>query len=226
MTDVNSPNIDQANEGSEAGTLKAALTNWLLNEVDDMVPCRVVAYDDQRNRATLQPLVMMGSTSGAKVSRAQVPNIPVFRFGGGGFFMRFPIKAGDVGWLKANDNDISLIMQSGGGEDWPNTKRLHNFSDAMFFPDTFRNWVIDGANIDAAVWQSMDGLACIALGNQSISLSMGPVSIVISAEGVDITSPPGSLRHNGINVGDTHDHFGPATAPPGPVSPTGTPRVL
>ena len=220
---VNSPNIDQANEGSDAGTLKAALSNWLLNEVDDMVPCRVISYNDQTNRATLQPLVMMGSTSGAKVSRAQVPNIPVFRFGGGGFFMRFPIKAGDVGWLKANDNDISLIMQAGGGEDWPNTKRQHSFSDAMFFPDTFRNWAIDGTNIDAAVWQSMDGQACIALAADKITLSMGAVKIEVSQAGVAITSPPGTLTHNGINVGDTHEHIGPATAPPGPVSNTGAP---
>lgn len=220
---VNSPNIDQANEGSDAGILKAALANWLLNEVDDMVPCRVISYNDQTNRATLQPLVMMGSTSGAKVSRAQVPNIPVFRFGGGGFFMRFPIKTGDVGWLKANDNDISLIMQSGGGEDWPNTKRLHSFSDAMFFPDTFRNWAIDGANVDAAVWQSLDGQACIALAADKITLALGAVKIEVSAAGVAITSPPGTLTHNGINVGDTHTHIGPTTAPPGPVSNTGVP---
>lgn len=220
---VNTPNVDQANEGSEAGVLKSALNNWLLNSVDDMVPCKVISYNDKTNRATLQPLVMMGGTGGQKVSRARVDNIPVFRFGGGGFFMRFPIKPGNLGWLKANDNDISLIMQGGGSEDWPNTTRLHSFSDAMFFPDTFKQWVINDANIDAAVWQSLDGLACIALADQSISLSMGRVSIVISAEGVDITSPPGTLRHNGINVGDTHSHFGPPTAPLGPVSPTGTP---
>lgn len=223
MSDLNSPDIDQANEGSLPGGLKAALRSWLLNEVDDMVPCRVVSYDDAKNRAVLQPLVMMGGTGGQKVARAQIQNIPVYRFGGGGFFMRFPIKAGDLGWLKANDNDISLIMQAAGGMDWPNTKRLHSFSDAMFFPDTFKAWIIAGVDADAAVFQSVDGNAVVALSASSVALRFGGVSVTLTASGVDIVSPPGTLRHNGKNIGDTHTHIGPATAPTGPVSPTGVP---
>ena len=148
MTDLQKPNSKQAQQGSLAGQLKGALSKWLREEVDDMLPARVVSYDDATNRAVIQPLVMIGTTSGAKVSRASLPNIPVFRFGSGQFFMRFPIKPGDFGWLKANDKDISLIMQAQGQqEDWPNTERLHDFSDAMFFPDCVRGWLIDGANV-------------------------------------------------------------------------------
>lgn len=165
MTDkLQKPNSRQAQEGTLAGQLKGALSKWLRDEVDDMIPARVVAYDDASNRATIQPLVMVGTTEGGKVSRAALPNIPVFRFGSGQFFMRFPIKPGDFGWLKANDNDISLVMQAAGQqEDWPNTERLHDFSDSMFFPDCVRGWLIDGANLDAAVWQSLDGTVCISL---------------------------------------------------------------
>lgn len=218
------PNNDTANQDNLTGGIRAELRSFFLNEFEGMLPATVVSYDDASNRAVIKPLVMMGTTDGGKVSRATVSSIPVYRFGGGGFFMRFPIKPGDFGWLKANDRDISLIFQRGGLEDWPNTKRLHKFSDAMFFPDTFKEWVINGANIDAAVWQSMDGNACIAVSDDRIKLSFGGVSIAVSNAGVDIISPPGTLRHNGINVGDTHDHFGPPTAPPGPVSNTGTPR--
>lgn len=217
------PNNDTANQDSLTGGIRAEIRSYLLNEFEGMLPAQVISYDDATNRAVIKPLVMMGTTGGTKVSRAQVSNIPVYRFGGGGFFMRFPLKAGDFGWLKANDRDISLIFQRGGLEDWPNTKRLHKFSDAMFFPDTFKQWVIDGENINAAVWQSMDGNACIALADDRIKLSIGDVSIEIANGGVDITSPPGTLRHNGINVGDTHQHVGSPTAPLGPVSPTGTP---
>lgn len=219
------PNNDTANQDNLTGGIRAELRSFFLNEFDGMLPAVVISYDDATNRAVIKPLVMMGTTDGGKVSRAQVSNIPVYRFGGGGFFMRFPIKPGDFGWLKANDRDISLIFQRGGLEDWPNTKRMHKFSDAMFFPDTFKQWVINGANIDAAVWQSMDGNACIALADDQIKLSLGAVSITISAAGVDIASPPGTLRHNGVNVGDTHRHVGPPTAPIGPVSSTGTPLV-
>lgn len=219
----NKPNTDAANEGSLPGQLDAALKAFFLNQFEGMLPATVVSYNDQTNRAVIKPLVMVGTTSGAKVSRAQVSGIPVYRFGGGGFFMRFPIKAGDFGWIKANDRDISLVFQRGGLEDWPNTTRMHKFSDAMFFPDTFKQWVISGENADKAVWQTMDGETCISLGAGEIKHKVGAVSITASFSGIALVSPPGTLTHNGINIGDTHTHVGPATAPPGPVSPTGVP---
>lgn len=220
----NKPNTDAANEGSLPGQLDAALKSFFLNQFEGMLPATVVSYNDQTNRAVIKPLVMLGTTSGAKVSRAQVSGIPVYRFGGGGFFMRFPIKAGDFGWIKANDRDISLVFQRGGLEDWPNTTRMHKFSDAMFFPDTFRQWVISGENADKAVWQTMDGETCISLGAGEIKHKVGAVSITASASGIALVSPPGTLTHNGINIGDTHTHVGPTTSPPGPVSPTGAPN--
>ena len=220
----NKPNTDAANEGSLPGQLDAALKSFFLNQFEGMLPATVVSYNDQTNRAVIKPLVMLGTTSDAKVSRAQVSGIPVYRFGGGGFFMRFPIKAGDFGWIKANDRDISLVFQRGGLEDWPNTARMHKFSDAMFFPDTFKQWVISGDNADKAVWQTMDGETCISLGAGEIKHKVGAVSITVSASGIALVSPPGTLTHNGINIGDTHTHVGPTTAPPGPVSPTGAPN--
>lgn len=220
----NKPNTDAADDGSLSGQLGAALKAFFLNQFEGMLPATVVSYNDQTNRAVIKPLVMLGTTSGAKVSRAQVSGIPVYRFGGGGFFMRFPIKAGDFGWIKANDRDISLVFQRGGLEDWPNTTRMHKFSDAMFFPDTFKQWVISGENADKAVWQTMDGETCISLGAGEIKHKVGAVSITASASGIALVSPPGTLTHNGINIGDTHTHVGPTTAPPGPVSPTGAPN--
>lgn len=220
----NKPNTDAADDGSLSGQLGAALKAFFLNQFEGMLPATVVSYNDQTNRAVIKPLVMLGTTSGAKVSRAQVSGIPVYRFGGGGFFMRFPIKAGDFGWIKANDRDISLVFQRGGLEDWPNTARMHKFSDAMFFPDTFKQWVISGENADKAVWQTMDGETCISLGAGEIKHKVGGVSISVSASGISLVSPPGTLTHNGINIGDTHTHVGPTTAPPGPVSPTGAPN--
>ena len=236
------PNSKQAQEGSLAGQLKGALSKWLRDEVDDMVPARVVSYDEASNRATIQPLVMIGTTDGGKVSRASLPNIPVFRFGSGRFFMRFPIKPGDFGWLKSNDNDISLIMQAEGRtEDWPNTERLHNFSDSMFFPDCVRGWLIDGANIDAAVWQSLDGTVCISLHEDKVhikaphliaeiestttitspTITLNGTTTINGATAINgTTSVAGGLTNNGTNVGSTHTHPG---IEPGPSS-TGTPQ--
>lgn len=223
MTDILKPNSQQANEGNMGGITNDFLADWLRNEVDGMVPARVVSYDDLTNRATLHPIVMMGGTDGSKVPRGDVSNIPVFRFGGGGIFMRFPLKAGDLGWLAANDNDISLIMQGGGVEDWPNTTRQCKFSDAMFFPDTLKAWIIDGANAENAVWQTMDGQVCVSLGVAGVKIKAGASSIEVTAAGINMISPPGTLKHNGKNIGDTHTHTGSPTAPLGPISPTGVP---
>lgn len=223
MTDLQKPNTQQANGGSMSGITNEFLANWLRNEVDGMVPARVVSYDDTTNRAVLHPIVMMGGTDGAKVPRGDVHGIPVFRFGGGGVFMRFPLKKGDLGWLAANDNDISLIMQGGGAEDWPNTTRQCKFSDAVFFPDTFKAWVIAGANADNAVWQTEDGETCIALGTNGVKINKSTTSWELTDTGIAMIGPPGGLTYNGKNVGDTHTHVGPTSAPPGPISPTGVP---
>lgn len=223
MNPINKPNTSQASQGSLGGKMSEVLSRWLRDEVDDMLPAQVVSYDDVTNRAEIRPLVMIGTTDGAKVARATISNIPVFRFGGGGFFIRFPLKPGDFGWLKANDRDTSLVLQTGGGMDWPNTTRLHSFSDAMFFPDTVKQWVIAGANTDAAVFQSLDGLMCISVHDDKIVLAAGPSSITLSAAGITMVSPPGTLTHNSKNVGDTHKHEGSPSAPTGPVSDTGAP---
>lgn len=223
------PNTDSADEGSMAGVLRAFLQAFVRDELNDMLPARVVSYDKGSNRAVIQPLVMIGTTSGGKVARAQQASVPVFRFGGGGFFIAMPLKAGDFGWLKANDRDMSLVMQRGGLEDYPNTKRLHSFNDAMFFPDTLKDWAIDGKNADALVIQSMDGGTCIAVGAGRVEIdsetevlittptmtikgdvliegnlgtSGGNVSMVGN---IDTT---GAITNNGKNIGDTHTHGG------------------
>lgn len=219
------PNLDQANDGDMSGVMKEVLSAWLRESVDDMLPARVVSYDDATNRAVVKPLVMIGTTDGQKIARAPLANIPVFRFGGGGFFIRFPIKSGDFGWIKATDRDLSLVMQRGGLEDWPNTLRLHSFSDGMFFPDTLKSWVIDGANAEAMVLQSMDGSVCISLhsgkarieapdieliGNVSV---VGDVSVVGNVGVVGNMGVDGSMQNNGVNIGSTHVHSGVDTGP-------------
>jgi hypothetical protein len=211
------PNTDQSSDGSLPGKLKAALGAWLRGEVDDMIPSTVVSYNDATNRAVIKPIVMLGTTSGAKISRATVSDVPVFRFGGGGFFMRFPIKQGDFGWLKASDRDMSLIKQNGGREEWPHTLRQHSFSDGMFFPDAFRDWIIDGANADAMVIQSLDGGVAISLHDGKIRMEAPVIEMVGE---VSITG--GALTHNGVNVGSDHVHpINSGSSAPGP---TGGPQ--
>lgn len=206
--------IDQSSQGDMPSVMRDMLEAWLRDEVDDMLPAIVVKYDEATNRAEIQPLVQMGTADNRKVSRGKHVNVPVYRFGGGGFFIRMPLKTGDFGWLKANDRDISLVLQRGGQQDWPNTTRKHDFNDAMFFPDSLKGWSVSGADVDAMVLQSLDGNAVIAIGDDGIELRFGAQVLSLNALG---------LRHNGINVGSTHSHVGSPSAPDGPVTPTGFP---
>lgn len=95
----------------------------------------------------------------------------------------------------------------------------------------------DGASIDhnsashvttvalnsAGTLNAMLGGSSIVMTTDKILLSSNGASIEISAAGISMTSQPGSLTHNGKNVGDTHIHDGSPTAAPGPKSNTGVP---
>lgn len=216
MPSLLKPNLDSGDSGSLAGSLRSFIDSYVRENLSDMLPASVVSYDKQKNRAIIQPLVMIGTTAGGKVARARCASVPVFRFGGGGFFIAMPLKPGDFGWIKANDRDISLILQRGGREDWPNTTRLHSFSDAMFFPDTLKDWVINGKNIDALVIQSMDGSTCIAVDDGRVEIDSS-LQVKINATTTEINSNVningnlsvvGTMRNNSINVGSDHVHGG------------------
>lgn len=214
------PSIDPADEGDLAGAFRAIMKKF-LQDVDDCLPATVIAYDRQKNRATVRPVVMMGTTDGQKISRAQVPSVPVVNLGGGGFVMSFPIKPGDFGWLKASDRDMSLFLQ-GLREEWPNTTRMHSFSDGFFIPDVMRQWVLNGEDADRVVVQSLDGLTRIAIGDGIVKITAEAVEVVAAT--VDIDAPEvtmsgnltvaGSVTGAGI-VLDTHSHP-PDNTPPNP----------
>ena len=208
---IQKPNSDQADSGSLAGAMKHFI-DGIIADMADMLPARVVSYDSASNRAVVQPLVMLVGTDGQTVPRASVANIPVFRFGGGGFFISMPVKAGDIGWIKACDRDISLIFQRGGMQDKPNTKRKHSFSDAMFFPDAIKGWSIkhDGA----LVIQSLSGGSCIAVYQDKVVIESGSFECdanatfkktVLFEQPVELKS---GISQNGKSIGTDHVHSG------------------
>ncbi|MFY4822011.1 Gp138 family membrane-puncturing spike protein [Aliarcobacter butzleri] len=195
------------NTNSEKGDLTSNLRlffeSFIKENLDDMLPCKVVAHNRDTNRVDIQPLIMLKATDGTKINRQIIKNIQVFRFGGGGFFISVPIKIGDYGWIKANDRDISLMLQSGGSADIPNTKRLHSFNDGLFFPDTLKDWVINGKNANALVISSMDGSTCIAVDNGRVEIDTQ--DLIINATNIQFNSS--TFKHNNKNVGDTHSHL-------------------
>jgi hypothetical protein len=191
----NPSSIDPANEDTLTGTFRH-IFNKMMQDTNGMLPARVVAFNGDRNkpRVTVQPLVAILTTGGSQVSRAQIASIPVFQFGAGGFLLSFPVKVGDLGWIRANDRDISIFLQDY-NESRPQTLRKNNFADAVFFPDMMRDYSI--VDDDSAVLQNADGTVKIALSDAALT---------ITAPAVNIVSPV--LTHNGVNIGSTHVHPG------------------
>lgn len=219
MSTIRQPNIEQSSDGSLAGKMRDVLHRHLMT-VDDMLPARVVAYDPDTGLATVRPLVMAGTTDNQKIPRPDISGIKTLRMGAGGFFIHFPIQPGDRGWIKASDRDISLILQSSGGEDWPNTERLHSFSDALFIPDTFTGWTIDDPSVMTI--QSMDGSVRIELKEGEISITAPKLTVTVPETDwigdINMTGSltatggaafsGGTLTHNGVNIGSDHTHSG------------------
>lgn len=166
-------------DGHLRGVLDLVLSKFVQNKLDDMLPARVIAYDRQTNMASVQPLIQIVSTLNQITTRAQIASVPVLQLGGGGFVLNFPIKTGDMGWLKSNDRDISLFKQL-----WamavPNTGRKHSFEDAIFIPSVLTGFTIESQDSSNVVLQSL---------NASVRLSLGDGNACISDESGYSQSP-------------------------------------
>jgi protein gp138 len=159
----NPPSRNPTDNDSMVGMFNLVLQKFLQNFVDDMLPAQVVSYNRTTNLAQVQPLIQRVTTGGTIVTRAAVQSVPVFQLGGGGFVLNFPIKAGDLGWLKANDCDISLFKQL-----WrmviPNTARRHDFADSIFFPSILTGFTIQTPDSANTVLQNLAGTFRVSLG--------------------------------------------------------------
>lgn len=171
----------------------------MLKDLDDCLPAQVIAFDRGSNRATVRPIIQMVTTSGERVSRAQVASVPVLQLGGGGFVLNFPVKPGDIGYIKANDRDVSLFLQ-GMAETQPNTKRMHSFEDGVFIPAVLAGFSIAGEDADHPVLQTLDGSVRIALWPDKVKITGN-----LEVEGT-ITST-GNIVGNSISL-NAHHHTG------------------
>lgn len=172
-TQAQIPSVDPVDLDSLVGAFRFILKKFLQQSVDGMLPAKVIAYDPTTNRATVQPMIKIATTSGEEVSRAQLASIPVYQMGNSQFQLTFAIQPGDLGWIMASDRDISLYLQTAATtvqtgaaqytEAPPNTARLHNFSDAVFFPDAMNNAIPAAVPGGGTVWQSKDATTYISM---------------------------------------------------------------
>jgi len=185
MADNVAPSRNPANEGDLSGMLAEILPKF-IGGVDDMLPCMVQAFEaGPPARVKVKPLIkILKSQTGELIERESIESLPVFQLGGGGYVINFNnISAGDLGWIKANDRDISLFLQSY-EESGPNTKRRQKFSDAVFIPDVMRGYEVEnGAHF---VIQAIDGKKRVAFKDDRIKIICDHVVDIEAASEVNI----------------------------------------
>lgn len=182
------------NQGpQDLGGLGEALSKILANvamKIENAIPVKVVSYDRVQNTAIVHPqiqFVIRGGDSGfdpTHVQRAHVGPVPVFAAGAGAYVINFPVMAGDLGWLVANDRDITNFLESL-NESAPNTYRTHSFNDGVMFPDIIRNFDTTGEDGNMVI-QSVDGTVKISLGQERI-LVKHPTKVIVDAPDSEFT---------------------------------------
>ena len=159
--------------------------NGLLNYFEDLLnmnlecclPAIVESYDRNANSAVIQPAISAVASSGQKITRDKLYNIPVLTLSGGGFFISFPVKKGDTGWLVASDRDISIFKQNL-EETAPNTYHKHKFVDSVFIPDKIKKFTITEADQNGLVISGLTGDCKIVLKeNANINLVAAMVNV-------------------------------------------------
>lgn len=216
------PSRDPANDDSLLGMARQILDKFLMG-LDDTLPARVISYDRAGNRVKVVPLVKVLTTDNRQIGRAQIASLPVMQFGGGGVALSFNLKAGDLGWIKANDRDISLFLQNY-QETPPNTLRKHSFQDAVFIPDVMHGLTVAAEDATHAVLQTLDGSVRVAIWPDRVKITagaitaeFGPANITLSNGGAGLTmTPTATTGHghfafpDGVSIGGiefgTHKH--------------------
>jgi len=191
-----------SNDDSLIGAFRVAQRKG-LERVDDMLPVRVIDYDRASNRARVEHQIQMVTTDGDLVDRSQVASVPALSLGGGGFTINFHLPEGSLGWIKANDRDISLFLQSYSKRP-PNDRRIHDFSSGLFIPDVMTGYTIADEDSQACVLQSLDGSVRISLNNERIKFVVGGQDVLTMTD-KDATFGVPIIDMNGV-IHDNHNH--------------------
>lgn len=198
--------LDKKTTGTDdLGSVFQGVMRQALMQIEGMLPAVVTAVDRPAGRVSVKPLVMAGTAEGDKVSRPVVPNIPIMTMGAGGIYASFPVKVGDQGFVFSASRDTSLFYQSQGGEDWPNTERIHSFSDGAFLPLKLFNFSIAGGVLaDGFSLQTDDGSTFVTLKSGEVQITATKVKIVGDIEHTGDTWQLGDVEHIG-NMQQTGD---------------------
>lgn len=104
------------------------------------LPGRVESYDSAKQTASIKPMVKRGVPSGTEADGVDVleelptiPSVPVCAFKGKGFYIHFPLEAGDEVLLVFLERDAAEWRRTG-ELSGPPDQRLHSLAHAVAIP--------------------------------------------------------------------------------------------
>lgn len=174
----------------------ASLANATTIRIEDhaalqgrALPCHVVSVEGAV--VTVQFDILPGAI------QLQEITVPVAGFE----YLRFPIQKGDKGVTVPAD--VSLRGVSGLGTGMADMSLPPSLTALYFMPLGNSNWSAaepDKVTLygpDGALIRTTDGKASVAVSSDRITLTVAGQTLELSADG---------LKHNGVNVGATHEH--------------------
>ena len=172
--------------------------NHINKKMQNSLPVKVTKVSADRKFVNVQPQILVVDSEGETIIRGEIKGIPVVTSGAGNFLISFNITVGDLGWIETSDRDISLFKQSY-DQSKPNTKRMHNFSDARFVPDIMKGFTIAEEDAGALVIQNKAGNIKIALDEDEIRIKKDDITLVLSGGSVTGVAPDG-FDLNGFTI--------------------------
>lgn len=189
------------------------------------LPGRILSYDAGSQKASIQPVLGRKLRDGREEKLPVLSDVPVVWPRSGGAHITLPVSAGDGCLVIFCDRSLDEF-KSEGGEVFPDDPRAHDLSDAVAIMGFGPFSSLGGSS--SAIEIKMGGTT-FTLDDGNVSIDAPAVTIKApstSIEGnvavkgnftvegggggeVNITSD--TLKHNGINIGNTHKHSGVQT---------------
>lgn len=188
---------DRESTPSLAEVLQVAFDS-LAGQVHVAMPGTVVSYDEAAQKASVQPqvqrLVVDQDGNEELLSLPELPSVPVVFPRGGGFFVSFPLQAGDQVLLVVCDRELN-VWKSKGGDAAPQDPRMHHVADAVAIPGCYPfNDALADAHASNMVVGKDEG-AQIHIKSDAIHIGSESASANAAREGddVEVTVPAGTF---------------------------------
>lgn len=175
LQDISIPSYNPADVNDQSGLIDFFLQKNAA-DIQKVIPAKIISYDRNLNRATIQILTLFLTSTGQKLQMKSIPNIPVLTLAGGGFVLSFPVQAEQIGFLLASDRDISLLKQNLTSYT-PATNRQHQYEDSIFIPLNLNGFTVNEADANALLISSLDGATKLSIQNNLITMTAANVVI-------------------------------------------------